>query len=87
MALTPESMKAHEELDAAMKKVLALQGIKGDYPEPLLVDWIVVCEGVHYDDAGDSLGYYNLIFRGGQCRRSVALGLLDIGVELMDPED
>lgn len=87
MPLSPESKQAHEELDAAIKKVLELQGVKGDYPKPLVIDWLVICEGVQYDDEGDSLGYHNLLFRGGQCRRSVALGLLDIGVELMEPSE
>lgn len=88
MALTPEQRKAHEELDAAIKKVLELQGMEGDPdPFPMLVDWIVVAEGVTYDDSGDSVGWHNLLFRGGQARRSVALGLLDIGLELMEPQE
>jgi len=85
MPLTPEQRQAHEELDQAIKKVLELQGVEDDGPMPFLVDWLVVVEGVNYDDNGDSMGWHNVLFRGGQCRRSVALGLLDIGVELMEP--
>ena len=87
MALTPEQRQAHEELDTAIKKVLELQERcpeHQDEPWPLLVDWLVVVEGVTYDEAGDSLGWHNILFRGGQCRRTVALGLLDVGLELME---
>lgn len=87
MPLTPDQLRAHEELDAAIKKVLELQGVEGDEPMPTLVDWIVVCEGMRFDDEGDSVGYHNILFRGGQVRRSVALGLLDIGLELMEPRE
>lgn len=90
MPLTPEQRAAHEELDQAIKKVLDLQGRCPEHaeePMPTLVDWVVVVEGLTFDDEGDSLGWHNILFRGGQCRRSVALGLLDIGVELMEPEE
>lgn len=85
MPLTPEQRAAHEELDEAIKKVLALQGTEDDAPEPLLVDWMVIIEGVSFRDDGDSQCWHNLLFRGGQCRRTVALGLLDVGLELMEP--
>lgn len=87
MPLTPEQRAAHERLDEAIKEVLALQGVEDDEPMPMLVDWLVVCEGVYYDSEGDSVGYHNILFRGGQCRRSVALGLLDIGADLLDEQD
>lgn len=87
MPLTPEQRTAHEELDAAIKKVLELQGVEDDEPMPMLVDWLVVCEGLVYDEGGDAVGYHNILFRGGQARRSVALGLLDIGLELMEPRE
>ena len=87
MALTPEQKKAHEELDEAIKKVLELQGTFDGGPMPTLVDWIVVVEGISFDEEGDSIGHANTLFRGGQCRRSVALGLLSIGEELLVGED
>lgn len=87
MALTPEQRQAHEVLDEAIKKVLELQGTANDEPLPTLVDWVVVVEGISFDDDGDQEGWYNILFRGGQARRSVALGLLDIGVELMEPSE
>lgn len=87
MPLTPEQRVAHEELDEAIKKVLALQGTADGGPEPTLVDWIVVVEGISFDDEGDQVGHANTLFRGGQCRRTVALGLLAVGEELMVGED
>lgn len=88
MALTPEQRKAHEVLDEAIKEVLRLQGVKDEDPDeaepfPMLVDWIVVAEGMRYEENGDSVGYHNIIFRGGQVRLSVALGLLDIGDSML----
>jgi len=87
MALTPEQKAAHEELDAAIRKVLSFQGVREGGPPPNLVDWIVVTEGISFDENGDSIGWHNMIFRGGQVRRSVALGLLEIGSDLMIPQE
>lgn len=90
MALTPEQKAAHEELDAAIRRLLETMGQRKDEPDepfPVLVDWLVICEGVTYDEDGDSRGWYNTLFRGGQVRRSVALGLLDIGAELLEPTE
>lgn len=85
MALTPEQKAAHEALDEAIQGVLASQGVEGDGPLPHTVDWLVVVEGIEFDDNGDQVGWHNLLFRGGQIRRSVALGLLEIGGELLLP--
>lgn len=87
MPLTPEQRVAHEELDDAIQKVLALQGTEDGSPLPTLVDWIIVVEGISFDDEGDSIGHANTLFRGGQCRRTVALGLLSVGEELLVQED
>lgn len=87
MALTPEQKAAHEALDEAIQRVLMLQGTQGDEPLPNLVDWMIVAEGITFDEEGDQVGWHNLVFRGGQIRRSVALGLLEIGGELLIPTD
>lgn len=91
MALTPEQKTAHDRLDEALQEVLRLQGVEGEdseeVPFPLLVDWIIVVEGVRYEENGDSVGYHNVVFRGGQVRLTVALGLLDIGDTLLREGD
>jgi hypothetical protein len=86
MALTPEAKAAHEELELALQKVLTLQGSEDDGPLPVLVDWLVVVEGMKWDDDGDSVGYHNVIFRGGQVRLTVALGLLEVAHDLLGPD-
>ena len=83
MALTPEQKAAHERLDEAIKDVLRLQGTQGGGPDPTLVDWMVVAEGITWNEDGDSIPAHNVLFRGGQCRLTVALGLLEVGAMLL----
>jgi hypothetical protein len=86
MPLTPEAKAAHDELEAAILKVLAIQGVEGEGDLPLLVDWMCIVEGMRWDEQGDSVGYHNVLFRGGQVRLTVALGLLDVAADLLGPE-
>jgi hypothetical protein len=85
--LTPEQKQAHAALDEAVQEVLRHQGAEGGGPLPTLVDWLVVVEGVTFEDNGDNTEWHNIILRGGAGRRSVALGLLDIAAELLEPTE
>jgi hypothetical protein len=76
MALTPEQKVATEELEAAIMKVVRLH--RALEPESVLVDWMVLVEGMGFEGSGDSLLDFGMLFRGGQVRHTVALGMLSI---------
>ena len=72
---TEAQRKADAQLDEAMLVVCEAYGLLAD---KTMLDYVAVVEGVTFDDEGDiSKEYYVLVFRRGDARTSVALGLLD----------
>ena len=86
MALTPEQKAAYEELDEAIRKVLAtLPRWKEDGAElPHLVEWVVVAEGMRYDASGEEEECWHVISPSGRIRSSVGIGLMEIGKAMME---
>lgn len=86
MALTPEQKQAHDELEEAIKKVITLTGTMS--PNAMMAEWMVIIEGITFDEQGDSMIDFGLLFRGGQVRLTTALGMLEISKDqLLSPQE
>lgn len=85
--MSPELKAAYDQLEAAIVNIRPL--IKTDHPDSLLIDWVVVMEGVRYDDDGNRLTVMDNAYRDGECRLSAAIGILTLGLEHLveTPED
>ena len=82
MKMTDEQRAAQEALQAALEAHNRAWTPPGEDPG-LLVDWIVVGQTTRFDDDGDRVSAYDLIFAGGQMDEHRAVGLLDYGAYLL----
>jgi hypothetical protein len=50
-----------------------------------VVDYVLVVEGMHYDpDKDASVPSYGMAFQGGECRRTTAMGLTRVGLQILE---
>lgn len=75
MPMTPEVRAATEKLEEAIK---GMYHACATQPGSLLIDWIVVMEGMAYDDEGDRFTVMDMAFPNGQCRTTSAIGMLTL---------
>lgn len=89
MALTPEQREANEKLDEAVHALVAA------YPDLLenssnVVEYVLVLEGIKYNEEGRTTTDIGLAFRDGQCRLTSVVGMLVLAHDIMlslDEED
>lgn len=83
MARTPEQRTADSALSDAVTAAARAYGL---LPEDAhTTEFVVVVEGVRYgaDDPDEWEEFHGLVFRDGSTRKSVGLGLLRIGDDLL----
>jgi hypothetical protein len=79
---TDEQRATQDALQAALEAHNRAWSPAGADPG-LLVDWVVVTQTTRFDDDGDRISAYGLIFAGGQMDEHRAVGLLDYGSHLL----
>jgi hypothetical protein len=87
---TPEQKAAYETLAEAVTAALKLQpDWQGPDQEglPVVVDWILVAEGMRWTQEGDEEECWHVLTPNGTIRSTVALGLLEIGKAMMMDQD
>jgi len=80
---TPEQDKANKTLDDAIYEAVQAYGSLDDQ---VVIDWIVVVEGGSMSDLDDT-AKFGMLHRGGQARHTVAIGLLEVGKEMLTEND
>jgi hypothetical protein len=85
MARTPEQRAADSRLSDAVRDAADAYGFLDD--GATIADFVVVLETVRYTEDPDEFEEFRgVLFRDGATRRSVAVGLLDLGKDLIKAE-
>lgn len=71
MSRNPEQQAADEQLLAAIENIIRVDELLDE--ETILLDFVVTMEGQKLDD---SRAYFAAAYKGGQCRSTVAVGML-----------
>lgn len=71
------------ELQRRLDDLVAEMGLIGE--GDTLVDYVLVAEGYRYDSETDSsMPSYGMAFQGGDCRRTTAVGVLRVGLQILE---
>lgn len=82
MARTPEQRDADTALADAVQRCAEAYGWVGS--GATLADFVVVLESTRYGEDPDVFEeFHSVLYRDGQTRRTVAVGLLDVGKDLV----
>jgi hypothetical protein len=71
--------KAQAELDAAIDKFMVTSGFAD---AGVLTAYMLVCHQTKWDEDGDAVDTYPLIYKGGLQSRHINIGLLEVARDL-----
>ena len=77
---TPEAKAGQEALTEAIQKIIQAYGWEDC---GVLGDYIIITAQIKFNDDGDPVTEYNLLFRDGASQPHIAIGLLQSGLSIL----
>lgn len=87
---TPEQEKADAELEQAINNCLLAYSDKlpSTAGNAMLIDFVVAVETLKFGEEGrEDIEAVSVLFKHGQMRRTVAIGILSEALSLFDPDE
>lgn len=81
MPLTPEQKAANDRLHEAVVDMIGTVG--NGMEDGLVTDWVIVAAQEKFDDEGDRVTSYNMVYRDGSLPTHITTGLLRCGLDLI----
>lgn len=72
---------AQEKLDAAVEEFIRDTGWNSS---GVLTSWIIVGHQMNYDEDGDEIGAYPIVFKNGVQAHHINVGLLGVGLKILE---